>query len=127
MKLNSAAWISSIAVAVAATAALAVVTESAASEKSAGGPALPQFAKEAPYPDARKSLMASGWQPRISRKNVMRDPSDYPETLSCAGTGEGNCLFLWRKGRVTIEVATIDDPPVIVGVRCRAGCGSKAK
>ncbi len=43
--------------------------------------------------------------------------------VSCAGTGDGNCLFAWVKGPTQIEIGTIHDlPPVVSGIRCRKGC-----
>jgi len=87
----------------------------------------PRFRRQSPYSAARKRLVASGWQPAASPNADQCMEGDErcqgrPEMESCAGTAEANCLFLWRKGGVLIGVSTVEDPPVIANVRCRAGC-----
>jgi hypothetical protein len=43
--------------------------------------------------------------------------------FACAGTGVAPCLFLWRRGAVTIEVATYGEERARVSrIACRAGC-----
>ena len=125
MKLGTIFRASAIAIILAAGASSSRAQASAVilvAGPDAQASALPPFGKEAPYADFRKRLISLGWQPKIPAKRVTADQSDYPETLACAGTGEGNCLFLWKKGRMVLEVSTIDDPPVIVALRCRSGC-----
>jgi len=46
----------------------------------------------------------------------------YPEMRACAGTGEGNCLFCWKKGGYLIIVTTVYDPPLVDAVEPRASC-----
>jgi hypothetical protein len=97
------------------------------SKKSATKLAYPRFRKKTPYAAAREKLVASGWQPVISAD---ADPcmagdtrcEGRPEMEACAGTGEGNCLFVWRKNNTMIAVTTYDDPPLVASIQCRSGC-----
>ena len=89
------------------------------------------------YKTVRRKLLRLGWRPVTSPDADVCQEGDtrcqeclqgdaqcrkWPEMEACAGTGEGSCLFVWRrKGRV-IAVSTIDDPPLVAGVACRSGC-----
>ena len=50
-----------------------------------------------PYPQARPTLIASGWSARPSKEEMPADQIEYrrrfPELDSCAGTGYGECGF----------------------------------
>ena len=58
-----------------------------------------------PYDAARARVLAAGWVPQdLSKEDVAQRCSAraeicaaYPETEACAGTGEGQCLFLFTK------------------------------
>jgi hypothetical protein len=98
-----------------------------ASHPPTAGAPLPVIARDAPYGAARQDLLADGWQPLISPDADKCWDGDMrcqgrPEMQACAGTGQGNCLFLWKKGDAVLAVYTIDDPPIISGVECRSGC-----
>jgi hypothetical protein len=87
----------------------------------------PSFPKDTPYENARNDLLASGWAPLISPDADKCWEGDArcrgrPEMLACAGTGEGNCIFLWRKDGMVLAVFTTDDPPLVAGTECRSGC-----
>jgi len=87
----------------------------------------PRLAKASPYAKARETLLAAGWEPVVSADADPCEAGDgrcegRPEMESCAGTGEGNCLFVWRKGKAVIAVTTYDDPPKVASVSCRSGC-----
>jgi hypothetical protein len=98
-----------------------------AAKPSASRPAYPRFPRKTPYAKARESLLASNWKPEISTDADPCEPGDArcqgrPEMESCAGTGEGNCLFLWRNDNMVIAITTHDDPPLVSRVQCRSGC-----
>jgi hypothetical protein len=110
---------------------LAQVGDQRASKAPDKAAAYPRFPRKTPYAKARENLVAAGWQPAVPKDPDPCEPGDTrcegrPEMESCAGTGEGNCLFVWQKDKVFIEVTTRDDPPLVVGVKCRLGC-SKGK
>jgi hypothetical protein len=89
----------------------------------------PTFKKYTEYSTAREQLLQSGWQ---AASNTHADQcikgdgrcEGRPEMQSCAGTSKANCLFLWQKASTLIAVSTVDDPPVIEAVECRAHCRS---
>src|ERR1041385_5135915 len=94
------------------TAAKTVPTDKSAK------PSIPRFRQLSPYATARERLLSTGWQPAASpdADKCMEDDArcqGRPEMEACAGTGKANCLFLWRKGDVTVAVSTVYDPPVI--------------
>jgi hypothetical protein len=91
---------------------------------------LPTLKKGSPYASARTALRQKGYSPvrgdgsgcRFGREDVCKA---YPEAETCAGTGLGNCLFVWRRGKQVIEVMTIGEEPkplTVAGVKCRSGC-----
>lgn len=87
--------------------------------------ALPQIAKDAGYVTARKTLLAQGYAPeRLAEASACEkdDARCFPETFSCAGTGLGACVHVWRRGNAVIEVLTIGERPVVDSIRCRSGC-----
>jgi len=91
---------------------------------------LPTLKKGSLYANARAVLAKQGYSPvrsdgsgcRFGREDVCKA---YPEAETCAGTGLGNCLFVWRRGKQVIEVMTIGEEPkrlTVAQVRCRSGC-----
>lgn len=88
---------------------------------------LPKLPKDTEYSEARRSLLALNWAPvKLPDADTCQDGDDRckdrPEMLACAGTGQANCVFTWKRGDTLIEVMTIGEMPVVSGVRCRAGC-----
>lgn len=90
---------------------------------------LPTLKQGSLYASARMSLMKQGYSPvrsdgsgcRFGREDVCKA---YPEAEACAGTGLGNCLFVWRRGKQRIEVMTIGEEPdrlTVARVRRRSG------
>ncbi|WP_198371344.1 hypothetical protein [Roseomonas rosulenta] len=91
---------------------------------AAGAQAPPPVTPGTPYEQARRALLADGWQP-------LRDPdadrcsqtdrrcAGRPEMLACSGTGAANCLFGWQRGGTTIEVITEGEDTVVTGLRRR--------
>lgn len=105
----------------AALAAIVILTAASAQAQSS----LPKIAKDTDYAAARKTLLAQGYMPERLAGAVAcekDDPRCFPETFSCAGTGLGACLHIWRRGNVVIEVSTIGEQPVVDRTRCRSGC-----
>ena len=105
--------------------ALAAVLILTAAGAQAQSNALPKIAKDTGYAAARKTLLAQGYVPeRLADAMTCEkdDPRCFPETFSCAGTGLGACLHIWRRGNALIEVNTIGEQPVVNRIRCRSGC-----
>jgi hypothetical protein len=89
--------------------------------------AYPQFTKNEAYAAFRDKLVQSGWQPEktTDADQCMAGDArckDRPEMQSCAGTGEANCLFLWRKGDTVLAVSTVNDPATVAAIECRSHC-----
>lgn len=75
------------------------------------------------YPEARQILLQDGWQPvgemdaaGCSAGSRSGDQRCYPELADCAGTGEGQCLYVWRKGQSVLRVGTVGDPPLVAHI-----------
>lgn len=90
---------------------------------------LPTFPKNTDYREARRSLIALGYKPVTLPDSDRCAPGDgrcqgYPEMNSCAGTGLGQCLFVWRSPtNALIEIVTVgENNPGVSGIRCRANC-----
>jgi uncharacterized protein YecT (DUF1311 family) len=71
------------------------------------------------YAQAREQLLAAGWQPyHAPDADECLDGdsrcANRPEMEACAGTGEGNCSFLWQRNGRLMAIFTIgeDDPSV---------------
>jgi hypothetical protein len=97
------------------------------SPPSAAGEQTPAISNNVSYETVRQDLLAAGWRPLVPPDADKcwegdRRCQGRPEMQACAGTGEGNCLFLWKKGEAVLAVYTVDSPPIISGVECRAGC-----
>ena len=91
------------------------------------GEHLPKFPQEAPYSTIRQSLLKMGWSPFISTDADECSKFDTrckgrPEMLSCSGTGEAPCMFVWKKNETIIEIVTIGEETVFDNMRCREGC-----
>lgn len=64
------------------------------------------------YSEVRERLIASGYQPVPRPQGQFCGYSEackLPETDSCAGAGEGECIYYFRKGEQTIRVRGIGD------------------
>ena len=90
---------------------------------------VPSFPKDEPYAKARQALIKKGWKPVhapeagfVCQKGDPRCKG-RPETVSCAGTGNANCIFRWKRKDVVIDVNTVGETkPVITEVTCHSGC-----
>jgi len=59
------------------------------------------------YAEARKRILASGYRPVARPADEFcgyNAPCKLPETEACAGTGEGQCSYVFRKGNRRIQV-----------------------
>jgi len=88
----------------------------------------PAFKKREQYSALRERLLKSGWQPASTADADQCIQGDSrcegrPEMQACAGTGEANCNFRWRKAHNIIDVSTINDIPVVTAIsKCRSDC-----
>jgi hypothetical protein len=86
------------------------------------------FEKREPYSAVRERLLKSGWQPASTADADQCVKGDSrcegrPEMQACAGTGEANCNFRWRKANIVIDVSTITDTPVVTAIsKCHEYC-----
>lgn len=81
---------------------------------------IPKFKKGDEYKSVREKLIKAGWTPFKSKeadKCLEGDErcQDFPEMEACAGTGLGNCRYLWKKGSKTLAIFTIGDSPIYDG------------
>ena len=104
-------------------ATMIIVTSSAVLAKT------PTFPKDEPYATARASLLKQGWHPvHAPDPGFVCQKGDHrcegrPETVACAGTGLGNCLFRWKREKTVIEIVTVgEDNPTVTSVNCKANC-----
>jgi len=79
---------------------------------------LPEFKAGEDYKTSvRPKMLKAGWKYYSSpdaQKCGSGDPTcdEYPEMEACAGTGMGNCKFMWIKGDKLASIYTVDDPYV---------------
>ncbi|WP_237479120.1 hypothetical protein [Lichenibacterium dinghuense] len=95
------------------------MTEPSVVANAAAG-TVPRLSKGTHYSQAREQLMALGYKgvktPGADTCDASSDTTCFPEMESCAGTGEGNCLYSWEKDGTFVEVSTVGDPPEVVSV-----------
>ncbi len=81
---------------------------------------LPHLNKGTHYSQARENLMSFGYKgvkvPDADACDASGSATCFPEMESCAGAGEGNCLYLWEKSGTFVEVSTVGDPPEVASV-----------
>lgn len=86
--------------------------------------ALPKLAGQE-YGKARAALLRQNWQPVAlpDADSCMAGDkrcAGRPEMYVCAGTGLGQCIFVWRRKAVLIDVTTEgEERPVVRYVRPR--------
>ncbi len=91
----------------------------------AWGAQLPSRTDGRRYARARRTLAALGYTPKPLSdpgKCADGDTRCYPELEGCSGPGESGCRYVWIKGETAIEIATVKEPPLVSGVRCRTAC-----
>jgi hypothetical protein len=78
--------------------------------------ALPEFKKGEDYKSSvRVKMLKAGWKPAPTAEAEKCGSGDsrcdeYPEMESCAGSGMGNCKFLWKRDEKVVAIFTIDSP-----------------
>lgn len=87
----------------------------------------PLFQKNSLYVNLRTKIIAAGWRPASTADADKCETGDSrcagrPEMQSCAGTGEANCLFLWRKHETLFAISTVGDPAIVSAIKCRSHC-----
>ncbi|NOT46845.1 MAG: hypothetical protein HOP17_03720 [Acidobacteria bacterium] len=75
---------------------------------------LPRLKKGESYATARVKMLKAGWKPFHSPDadkcmNGDKRCKGRPEMESCAGTGLGNCKFLWKRRGKTVAIFTIGE------------------
>jgi clan AA aspartic protease (TIGR02281 family) len=94
--------------------------------KQQGGAGAPTFPANTAYAEARRSLMALGYEPAPlpSAEKCDRDTDKtcFPERETCARDGRTQCEFFWKRGDRLIKVTTIAVPPTVSSVGCQANC-----
>ncbi len=91
---------------------------------AAGAQPLPGITPGTPYDQARRALLAEGWQPLRDPEADRCGPTDRrcagrPEMVACSGTGEAPCLFAWQRGGIAIEVITRGEEATVAALQAR--------
>lgn len=81
---------------------------------------LPHLKAGDDYKSVRTKMLKAGWRPFHAKDAQACDEGDVickkrPEMYACAGTGLGECKFLWQKEGKIIGICTTDDPPNYYG------------
>jgi hypothetical protein len=81
---------------------------------------MPKFTKGDSYKSVREKLIKAGWTPFKSKdadecRGDDERCKDFPEMEACAGTGLGNCRYLWKKSGKTLAIFTIGESPAYDG------------
>lgn len=68
----------------------------------------------------RVKMLKDGWTPARTENADICGSGDstcdeFPEMENCAGTGVGNCKFLWKRGDKVLAIFTVDRPHVYSG------------
>jgi hypothetical protein len=98
--------------------------------KAATHPAakLPMLKKGVDYAEARKQILAQGWQPikLPSAEGCLSSDNrcdGRPEAFLCATAGRLACRFTWKRGEVIADVVTVGEGGTYIdAVLCRTGC-----
>ena len=82
---------------------------------------LPRFEKHESYSGIRIKMLKLGWKPHHAKDADTCLEGDThcvgrPEMEACAGTGLGNCRFLWKKRGQTVAICTVGDEASYDGI-----------
>lgn len=96
------------------------IEKTSATPKDKKSNELPKFEKGEAYKSVREKLIKAEWKPFTSpdADKCYGDDErckDFPEMESCAGTGLGNCRYVWKKDGKTLLIFTVGDSPVYDG------------
>ena len=83
---------------------------------------LPRIKKGESYTSVRKKMIKAGWKPFRSPDADKCSDGDArcqgrPEMEACAGTGEANCAFLWKRKGKTVSIFTVGENANYSGYR----------
>lgn len=86
----------------------------------AQGNGLPSFYEGEDYGQVRIKMIKAGWEPYVRPGSDICDEFDprckgRPEMEVCAGTGEGNCRFNWKKEHMVVGICTIGEEVIFQG------------
>jgi hypothetical protein len=81
---------------------------------------LPRLRKGESYKSVRAKMIKAGWKPYHSKDADVCQSGDgrcrnRPEMQSCAGTGLGNCRFLWKRRGKTAVIFTAGENTIYNG------------
>lgn len=84
---------------------------------------LPQFKKDQDYGSIRNEMIRLGWNAFHSENADTCSDSDTrcqgrPEMEGCAGSGMGNCKFLWEKNNKKIAICTVGEEVAVFDGFC---------
>ena len=76
---------------------------------------MPKFKQGEGYAQVRSKLLNAGWKPRRvpGADQCMRGDErcqGRPEMVACAGGGQANCRFAWKRAGVLLTIFTVDSP-----------------
>lgn len=81
---------------------------------------LPRIRKSENYKTVRVKMLKAGWKPFHSKEADKCYENDErcqgrPEMNHCAGTGLGNCEFLWKRKGKTVAIFTAGEETTYSG------------
>jgi hypothetical protein len=84
---------------------------------------LPHFKKHENYASVRTAMIKAGWTPfHINEADECMSGdarcAGRPEMAHCAGTGQANCQFLWKKNGKTAGICTVGENPAVYANVC---------
>ena len=85
------------------------------------GTDLPAFGKSESYASVRAKMLTASWKPVHAKDADSCGESDArckdrPEMVSCAGSGEANCKFLWSKQDKVVALCTVGEDAAFAGI-----------
>jgi clan AA aspartic protease (TIGR02281 family) len=88
--------------------------------------ALPSFPSNTAYVDARRSLMALGYEPAplpdAEKCDRNTDKTCFPEREACSAESDTRCAYFWKRGERLIKITTTAMPPTVSSVGCQVNC-----
>lgn len=80
----------------------------------AQGNGLPSFYEGEDYGQVRIKMIKAGWEPYLQPGSDVCGETDQrckgrPEMEACAGTGEANCRFNWKKKNKVVAICTVGE------------------
>lgn len=81
---------------------------------------LPSLTQGEDYGQVRSKMIKAGWKPHAKPGSDPCGETDQrckgrPEMEACAGTGEANCKFNWKKKNKVVGICTVGEEAVFDG------------